>query len=61
MNFHISVAHLFDTIAKSVYQLYKISKWAGLLFNELRNLMNTWSQEQEQQELHESFVNRLRM
>ena len=27
---------------------------------ELRNFMNTWSQEeQQQQELHESFVNRL--
>ena len=29
-------------------------------FYELRNFMNTWSQEeQQQQELHESFVNRL--
>ena len=31
-------------------------------FYEFRNFMNTWSQQQEQeQELHESFVNRLRM
>ena len=32
-------------------------------FYELRILMNTWSQQeqQQQQELHESFVNRLRM
>ena len=32
-------------------------------FYELRNFMNTWSQQeqQQQQELHESFVNRLRM
>ena len=42
MNFHISVAHLFDTIAKSVYQLYNISKWVGLSFNELSLGFFTW-------------------
>ena len=30
-------------------------------FYEFRNFMNTWSQEEEEQQLHESFVNRLRM
>ena len=31
MNFHISVAHLFDTIAKSVYQLYNTVQWCMTL------------------------------
>ena len=44
--------------------LKKISKsinenWAMGKFYELRNFMNAWSQQEEEEELHESFVNRL--
>ena len=56
-----------EKIQKNLKKSQKISKstnnnWAMGEFYELRNFMNAWSQqeqEQEQQELHESSANRL--